>query len=114
MTKLSINAKAKVTPTCVFREEESQVDTLVFPEKRTVLFSHSLSLSFSSRRIFRVANGKKRNLCRSDENVGEEIASRLTSQMYLGTYDVEKPRCLVNLTDSRHVKKERIYNFRSF
>lgn len=74
-----------------------------FSPRRTVLFSHSLS--FSSRRIFRVANGKKRNLCRSDENVGEEIASRLTSQMYLGTYDVQKPRRLVNLTDSRHDKK---------
>lgn len=79
--------------------EESQVDTLVFPDRRS-----SRSLPFSSRRIFRVANGEKEICVDPTKMSGRRSPLGLHQQVYLETYGVGKPRRLVNLTESFDVE----------
>jgi len=95
----------------VSREEESQVDTLVFPDRRFSLSpcSLSLSLSFSSLNIFlELQTEKKKFVSIRRKCRGGDCFSAYTSKMYLETQDAEKPRRLgrlVNLTESFETKR---------
>lgn len=102
-------AKAKVTPTCAS------------PEKRKVRLTRwfsptdgSLILSLSHPEVFLELQTEKKKFVSIRRKF--RVATRLTSQMYLGTYDREKPRRLVNLTELLDIKRNvtsKIYHFLS-